>query len=82
MTCKCGSERILTISGKANDMHSASFSNGEDIDLDHVGYNIGVPYLGGAGDYFEMSVCMDCGHVQDFEAMDDSEIEQLFEDAE
>ncbi len=60
MKCdKCGSERLLSFSGKCSDLFSAHFGN--------VSYQDYVPYdikpLGG-GDYLKGCVCLECGKLQ------------------
>ena len=58
MSCKCGSDRMMRISGKCSDCFN--------LHTDNVGYNGYVPYdmnIGG-GDYLEMNICLDCGKVQ------------------
>lgn len=62
--CKCGSERILSVTGKTSDMCSISFHDraGDVHTSDgYVPANIG---LGNDSDYIELGVCMDCGKVQ------------------
>lgn len=56
--CNCGSNRILSVSGKTSDLCFVTYSG-----LDHTGY---VPLINciGGGDYLEFSACMDCGKLQ------------------
>jgi hypothetical protein len=56
--CECGSDRILSVSGKTSDMCFCRFGEAESDG--YVPGGIGI----GSGDYIELNVCMDCGQVQ------------------
>jgi hypothetical protein len=58
MKCTCGSERILSVSGKVSDMCDVHIG-----DISHDGYVPSGLNIGG-GDYLEFSVCLDCGKQQ------------------
>lgn len=58
MTCKCGSDRILFVSGKVSDM--CFMQQGE---VEHNGYVVSGLRVG-CGDYLEFDVCLDCGQMQ------------------
>ncbi len=58
MSCKCGSSRIVSVSGKTSDCFFAKLG-----DREHEGYvpsTLGV----GCGDYVEFRYCADCGTIQ------------------
>lgn len=55
---RCGSDRVLTISGKCSDCSNAMYK-----DREHDGYVLYGVGLGG-GDYIEATVCMECGQLQ------------------
>ena len=57
MTCKCGSDRILFVSGKVSDM--CFMQQGE---VEHNGYVVSGLRVG-CGDYLEFDVCLDCGQL-------------------
>jgi len=60
MTCKCGSDRIVSINGKVSDM--CSMRQG---DVRHEGCVIDGMGIG-SGDYLKFSYCLDCGRIQGF----------------
>lgn len=63
MTCKCGSERVVKVSGKCDDSFSAvQFDTQTRIDGDYVPYGAGI----GGGDYICFAYCLDCGQIQDW----------------
>ena len=67
-TCEnCGSERVLQISGKCNDMCNMSFKNAE--------HNCYVPSDSpvGGGDYIEIDICFACGKAQGIMNIEDPE---------
>jgi hypothetical protein len=73
MVCECGSDKIISISGKTADTCNTAF---KDISVDgHVPRDIGV----GGGDYIEFEYCGDCGVIQDFESLTEDEITQALE---
>lgn len=59
MECqRCGSEQIMSISGKTSDLFTAEYANYE-----YCGYvisDIGI----GSGDYIEFEYCLECGQIQ------------------
>ena len=55
----CTSERILDISAKCSDMCSLKYKDGERHD--YVPRDVGI----GGGDFIKMSICLECGMVQD-----------------
>ena len=60
MKCKCGSTRILSVSGKVSDLCYSQ------IKRDGLTRDGGAPYnmnVGG-GDYIEFDLCLDCGQNQ------------------
>ena len=57
MKCSCGSERILTVSGKVSDMCDVQTPG-----LMHCGYVPSGLNIG-SGDYLEFNVCLDCGKL-------------------
>jgi hypothetical protein len=77
MCCdKCGSSRIMSVSGKTSDMCSISFS-GRDTH-GYVPAGIGL----GGGDYLKIDVCMACGKMQGkYPVDDDAMIEAMDEQA-
>ncbi len=58
MKCKCGSDRIISISAKCSDCFGMTIY-GRDYD-GYVPKDIGV----GGGDYIELDYCMECGQIQ------------------
>lgn len=58
MACKCGSTRILSVSGKTSDMCFVQYQGAKRDDYVPDGLNIG------SGDYLEFSLCLECGKVQ------------------
>lgn len=75
MNCKCGSDRIMYISGHCVDSFSASY---EDINYDgYVPSGLGI----GSGDDMDLSICMDCGKVAgEFPVPDEKVRKQLSRD--
>lgn len=63
MTCQngdCGSDRIVSISGKTSDLCSTTFKN-----MEHNGYvpkDIGLQDT--TGDYIVLDYCLTCGQIQ------------------
>lgn len=59
MCCRnCDSERLLSFSGKCNDLFNATL-NGKEHEGE-VPHGLGI----GGGDYITMVVCLDCGMSQ------------------
>ena len=74
-TCsKCGSTRILSVMGKCSDRSRTSYDGSE-----KDGYVPEIPGIGG-GDYMAISVCCDCGVLQDFPVgvSDENLMEMIF----
>jgi hypothetical protein len=66
MKCdKCGSERVIGVSGKCSDLFHAVFKK-EEIS-DYVPRDMGI----GGGDYIEFSYCLECGKIQGKFPLDD-----------
>jgi len=61
MNCKCGSDRIMSISGKTSDMFSCAYKNIEYNGYVPEGIAIGD---GGYGDYIQFEYCLECGLIQ------------------
>ncbi len=68
MACKCGSTRILSVSGKVGD--SCFMYQGE---VEHEGYVLRSLGIGG-GEYIKFSYCLDGGQIQDWNPCYDLEI--------
>ena len=64
MKCdKCGSNRIMEISGKTSDLCSAESPEGWATN-GYVPANIGISKPDGGGDYITFEYCLDCGKIQ------------------
>lgn len=74
--CKCGSERILSVSAKCSDLCFATFGK-----LEHDGYVPNIPGLSDDGDYLSIDICADCGKVQGFMPLSDARIAKAFKEA-
>ena len=59
MTCKCGSERIASITAKCSDLCFTYLPGRKEIE----GYVVDEIGIGG-GDYVEFDYCLDCGQMQ------------------
>jgi len=62
MICKCGSDRIITVSGKTSDMFGCDYGT-----IQYNGYvpeKIGITDGEGCGDYIGFSYCLECGKIQ------------------
>jgi len=72
MTCKCGSDRTIRVSGKCSDL---AFTQIDSIDFEHDGY---IPHLGLTpglgGDYIDLTICLDCGTVQEWSPKSDEDL--------
>ncbi len=78
MTCECGSERVVNISGKCNDLSSMTIPH---LGVDHHGYMPDLGLVGGLGDdYIQLAICIDCGRVQDWEPQTDDELIESLKD--
>lgn len=61
MACKCGSSRLLSISGRTGDECYVLYSNTGRLENNgYVPLGLGI----GGGDYLEFDVCVDCGTLQ------------------
>ena len=62
MNCKCGSNRIISVSGKCSDMF---FARQLDTNEEYEGY---VPFEIGleGGDYLALKYCLECGQIQNW----------------
>ena len=59
MKCdKCGSDRVLAVSGKCSDM--CSFVYKSNISRGNAPFGVGI----GGGDYIRFDLCLECGKVQ------------------
>jgi hypothetical protein len=67
MFCKCGSNRIVHLSGKCNDMCVMIV---EHLDIEKDGYAPRISNISG-GDYISFDFCADCGMIQDFTPLSD-----------
>lgn len=77
MSCtKCDGNRLLSVSGKSNDLCWAEVPH---LGLESDGY---APIVKGVchGDYVEVTVCLDCGTVQGFKPMSDKDIILAFDE--
>lgn len=69
MICtNCRSERVLSVSGKCSDMGWAclqprSDAKASDKVIENTGYVPADLNIGG-GDYLEIDVCLECGHMR------------------
>lgn len=76
MSCQeCGSDRIASISAKCSDLFSVSIGIAE-----HDGYVPRDMNIGG-GDYMEIDLCLDCGHVQGNWPLPATKLEKIHEPA-
>lgn len=72
--CVCGSQRVMSVSGKVSDMCFVSVPH---LDIKHEGY---APGLGvGSGDYLKFAVCLDCGKIQNFTPQTDEDVREALE---
>ena len=60
-SCKCGSDRIISISGKTSDCFSASYK-GKNYE-GYVMQDIGVG--NDDSDSIELKYCLECGQIQE-----------------
>ncbi len=70
----CKHERIIKIGAKANDCQFAYVPH---LDLRHDGYALDIDNVCG-GDYINLSICLDCGHVIGFTPLTDEEVKEVF----
>lgn len=59
--CKCGSDRIMSVSGKTSDMFSCNYDGKSFNGYVPEGIVIGD---GGYGDYIQFDFCLECGQIQ------------------
>lgn len=74
MTCKCGSDRILSVSGKVSDMCGYEFQGDSRDGYVPRGLNIG------SGDYLEFDLCLNCGQHQGTFPVSDEAVSSVFKD--
>lgn len=67
MTCKCGSKRLMNLSGKSSDLHSWEI---EHLKHEGDGYAPDIPHVCD-GDYIDFTFCLDCGQIQHFSPVSD-----------
>lgn len=70
--CKCDSERLLKINAKSSDLNNLEIPH---LDIDYDGY---LPTFIGvcSGDYIYMTLCLDCGQIQNFKTIYDEQIRE------
>ena len=61
MSCKCGSDRIVTIGGKTSDMFNMSLGGKHGYGYVPTNLFFGK---GGYGDYINLDFCAECGMIQ------------------
>ena len=86
MTCKCGSERILSVNAKCSDLCATSYfirHADDDEQIEEIGGCGYVPDLKaiGGGDYIDIEICLDCGTLQGFETLSDEVVREAIESA-
>lgn len=70
MKCqRCGSERILNAGGKSSDCNSGDIA-GKEFE-GYIPYGLGI----GGGDYYNISLCLQCGQLQGEFPLAKSELE-------
>lgn len=75
MSCtSCNSNRLIDVSSKASDLHYVSVPH---LDLESDGYFPSVPGIG-AGDYVELTACLDCGKIQGQFPISDEDLKNSF----
>ena len=74
---RCGSERIIEISGKTSDCFNASYAGKE-----YDGYVPETLGIGEGGDYIEFKHCAYCGQIQGRFPLSHDKIIKEFEDNE
>ncbi len=66
MSCDaCGSDRVVSVSGKCNDQCNVSYKQMERDD--YIPKDMGI----GGGDYLEFDYCLECGKIQGNFPLDD-----------
>ncbi len=70
MTCKCGSTRLMSVSGKCNDTTGVQVGHLGIEYCDYVPSHIGL----GGGDYIRFKVCLDCGQLQNWNPVSDDDL--------
>ena len=78
MSCKCGSDRIMSVCGKTSDMCFCSYDGTESDSYVPKGIVIGE---GGYGDYLEFDFCLDCGRIQGKFPISDTKVKKAIEEA-
>lgn len=75
MKCeKCESNRILQLNAKSSNLNFVEVPH---LDIERDGCVPNISFIGG-GDYVELDVCLDCGHIQNFHQLNDEEIKDAF----
>ena len=88
MECKCGSKRIASFGGKVSDlgwctlpMPEKSINHdklgGDKFELE--GYMPSIKDVCG-GDYIEIDICLDCGHVQREWPFTEEEVQEIIDE--
>lgn len=72
MTCKCGSNSIVSINAKCGDMCFVSIKGEHGERLEREGYVPQMEGIGG-GDYIDFSFCTICGLIQNFCSLTEKE---------
>ncbi len=67
MACKCGGERIISVSAKSSDMCGVMYKG-----VEYVGYAPQGIGISTEVDYVSFELCMDCGRVQNFVSPDEA----------
>ena len=73
MTCSCGSVRFMEVFAKHSDLANMEIPH---LELKHDGY---MPPLGPfGGDDFDIHICMECGKIQNWKPITDTEVFEAF----
>lgn len=73
MKCKCGSKRIISVSGKCSDMCVLAYY-GTEI-CGYVPQGVGIS---NNEDYLDFSFCLDCGKIQGEFPISEKLIDNIF----
>jgi hypothetical protein len=78
MNCdKCGSDRVMSISGKTSDMCCCRYKDLESDGYVPKGIVVGE---GGYGDYIQFSFCLECGKIQGKFPVSEAKVKQALKD--
>lgn len=72
MTCDCGSDKFVSVSGKTSDLGFYQFGT-----LQREGYvpaGLGI----GAGSYLRFKFCISCGKIADFKPLTPEQVTESF----